>query len=67
MSKKVRTDPVSYNGYLHAGEIHYYAFETTSEGTINLTSSGERKAPNAFISSLDNSTKTYQTGNTLRS
>ncbi|TCP69181.1 cell wall-binding repeat-containing protein [Baia soyae] len=64
-TQKPYTDPGSYNGYLHTGEIHYYAFETTSEGTINLTSSGERKAPNAFIASLDNSTKTYQTGNTL--
>ncbi|SFX68183.1 Putative cell wall binding repeat 2 [Thermoactinomyces sp. DSM 45891] len=64
-TQKPYTNPISYNAYLRTGEIHYYSFETTSEGTINLTSSGERKAPNAFISSVDGSNKTYQTGNTL--
>ncbi|MDQ0418833.1 putative cell wall-binding protein [Croceifilum oryzae] len=63
--QKPYTNPVSYNAYLHTGEIHYYMFETTSEGTINLTSSGERKAPSAFISTLDSNPKTYKTGDTL--
>ncbi|SDZ26899.1 cell wall-binding repeat-containing protein [Thermoactinomyces sp. DSM 45892] len=63
-TQKPYTGPISYNAYLHTGEIHYYSFETTDEGTINLTSSGERKAPNAFISSLDGK-KTYQTGSSL--
>ncbi|MBA4493998.1 cell wall-binding repeat-containing protein [Paenactinomyces guangxiensis] len=63
-STAASTDPVTYNGSLRQGEIHYYRFVTSTDGVVDLTVTGKIYKPDALITNLDG-TVTYNQGDQL--